>query len=124
MVLTPLRLDPGQIGAVALPALTVSLDVLVLRGPLVVQDVGMIDSESPRTAAERKAALRRQQQLLREDIENLHSRALLQVPRDPSSGQLCSIVGVAAWAQPVAACPCYVFQLCTAAIVYGSLLPR
>lgn len=80
-VLTPL--DTGQIGAVALHALTVSLAVLVLRGPLVVQDVGMIDSESPRTAAERKAALRRQQQLLREDIENLHSRALLQVPSDP-----------------------------------------
>ena len=39
----------------------------------------MIDSEGPKTKAERKAALRRQQQVLREDIENLHSRAIRQV---------------------------------------------
>lgn len=44
-----------------------------------VQDVAEIDSEMPRTAAERKAAIRRQHQLLREDIENLNARALLQV---------------------------------------------
>lgn len=39
----------------------------------------MIDSETPKTSAERKAALRRQQALLREDIENLNARAVLQV---------------------------------------------
>lgn len=46
------------------------------------QDVAAIDSERPRTRAERKAALRRQHQLLREDIENLHARAVLQVKRE------------------------------------------
>lgn len=39
----------------------------------------MIDSETPKTSAERKAALRRQQALLREDIENLNARAVHQV---------------------------------------------
>lgn len=43
------------------------------------QDVGTIDSEGPKTCADRKAALRRQQQVLREDIENLQARAVLQV---------------------------------------------
>lgn len=39
----------------------------------------MIDSEGPNKCADRKAALRRQQQMLREDIENLEARAALQV---------------------------------------------
>ena len=39
----------------------------------------MIDSETAMTLAERKAALRLQKELLEEDIENLHSRAMLQV---------------------------------------------
>ena len=43
------------------------------------EDIGMIDSEGPNKCADRKAALRRQQQILREDIENLEARAVLQV---------------------------------------------
>lgn len=46
------------------------------------EDIGMIDSEGPNKCADRKAALRRQQQILREDIENLEARAVLQVGRD------------------------------------------
>lgn len=46
------------------------------------QDVGMIDSEAPKKRADRKAALRRQHRILREDIENLQARAVQQVSAD------------------------------------------
>eukprot|EP00752_Nemacystus_decipiens_P011440 g10160.t1 len=45
------------------------------------EDIGMIDSEGPNKCADRKAALRRQQQILREDIENLEARAVQQEKR-------------------------------------------
>lgn len=51
------------------------------------QDVGTIDSETSNKRADRKAALRRQQHLLREDIENLHARALQQVLFDKFSDE-------------------------------------
>lgn len=53
-----------------------------------VQDVGTIDSETPKRRADRKAAIRRQHALLLEDIKNLNARAVQQVGRRPRRRRL------------------------------------